>query len=84
MHPHVHCSIIQVDSRWALRALCEANKSEKDKYHMISLILEYLKRKKKPGRLDLGLPEAGVGGDKMGEDFQKVQTSGNKTVIRMQ
>ena len=55
MHPHVHCSIIQVDSRWALRALCEANKSEKDKYHMISLILEYLKRKKKTRPTRFGL-----------------------------
>ena len=46
---------------------------------MISPTLEYLKKKtKKTSRLDLELPEAGVGGDKMGEEFQKVQTSSNR------
>ena len=33
----------------------EANKSEKDKYHMISLILEYLKRKKKNKQTRFGV-----------------------------
>ena len=57
------------------------NKTEKGKYCMISLICGILKKKKKQANHEINIWIGGCqkwgGGDKMGEDDQKVEISSN-------